>query len=92
MKNKTDYSTGWRHYDVKKKGLDYKVGDLVYSTSGNNFGDQIIHYRRYEEFTDEQGRRVSGLRTYHTETNQEGSWIPEKFIKMTAKQLAKKSA
>lgn len=95
MKTKqTDYSQGWRHYDVTKRNeaQDYKVGDLLYSTSGNNFGDQIIHYRRYEQFQDEQGRQVYGFRTYHTEANQEGSWIPEKFIKETAKRMAKQAA
>lgn len=88
----TDYSQGWKHYDVKAVKGDMKPGHLVYSISGNNFGDQIIHYRRYELLkTDELGRAWYGLVTYHTETNQEGSWIPHNFIKATAKQLAPKS-
>jgi hypothetical protein len=69
-----------------------KEGHLVYSISSNNFGDQVIHYRRYEHIkTDELGRWC-GLVTYHTETNQEGSWIPHDMIKETARALAKSRA
>lgn len=95
-KNKeVDYSQGWRHYDVtpRSKNEDTQLGDLVYSVSGNNFGDQIIHYRRFEIVkTDELGREWKAFVTYHTEQNQEGSWIPEKFIKETARRMAKQKA
>lgn len=89
---KTDYATGWRHFDVKPLKGDMKVGHLVYSISGNNFGDQIIHYRRYEFLRTENGMKFYGLKTYHTETNQEGSWIPHEMIRKTAKELSKKAA
>ena len=44
------------------KNEDTQLGDLVYSVSGNNFGDQIIHYRRFEIVkTDELGREWKAL-------------------------------
>jgi hypothetical protein len=93
MKKQTDYSTGWRHFDVKEIKGDMKPGHLVFSISGNSFGDQIIHYRRYELLkTDKKGWKWFGLVTYHTETNQEGSWIDHDLIKKTAKQMAKATA
>ena len=91
MENQTAKYENWKHFDVKPLKGQMKEGHLVYSISSNNFGDQVIHYRRYQLIKEDEFGSWYGLVTYHTEANQEGSWVPHEIIKNTAKQLWKSS-
>lgn len=65
-----------RHLDIKTKVKDkISLGDVIATITGNNFGDQIIEYKKYIEIGEYQKFEV-----FRTFMNHEGSHESDKEI------------
>jgi len=66
-----------KHINLKiKSKIQYNVGDIIVSIEGNNFGDQILHFRRYSELSpklmDGKEFKVTGFELIESIMNCEG--------------------
>lgn len=72
-----------KHIDLKVKDTKaYSIGDIIASVSGNNFGDQIIEFRKYSQLADYKGHKSQGFLTVYTITNYEGEHWSENDMKL----------
>lgn len=74
-----------RHLDIKTKVKDkISLGDVIATITGNNFGDQIIEYKKYIEIGDYQKFEV-----FRTFINHEGSHESDNEIIKNARRITK---
>lgn len=73
MYKEIDYSKDFKHITIKERNkTKTSKGDIIASIQGNNFGDQIIHFRMFDNLGVCDMGIIQGYRQCYIITNYEG--------------------